>query len=137
MDEQETAAESSADPLLVARSRPRLAGLVMAVVGLFTFGLFSPFGLVLSAEKFWEPGRSRTLRVCDIVGVVLAWIGNIYLPYFLYAAWMSSGPEVTSDWVVIHLTVFTVWMAHRVFVVWRSGVTGPWAIDPDRENVQA
>lgn len=115
-----------------APRKARLAGLVLALTGLFTFGVTSPFGLILSAEKLWETDRPRLLRICDIVGVVLAWVGNIFLPYFLYLGWNDKfyvGPER----VTAYLGFLVLWMVHRVFVVWRSGVTGPWSNPPDTD----
>lgn len=133
-DDDHSESQSSLDPLLAARKRSRHAGPVMAILGLAAFGLFSPYGLILSAEKMWEPGRSRCNRVLDIIGFVLSWIGNIPLPFVLYSVWKKPGPEFPRESVVVYLAVFADWMAHRLLVVWRSGVTGPWAIDPDRER---
>jgi hypothetical protein len=93
----------------------RLAGLVFAVLGLFTYGTCSPFGLLLSAEKLREPDRPRGLLVCDWAGVVLSVPGCLFLPLFLGFAWgyFLIGPAP----VLAYLAFLLGWTWYRVRVV--------------------
>ena len=102
------------------RSGPRrgalLAGFVLAVIGIFTYATTSPFGLLLSLEKFWWHRRSMSNRILDGIGVTLGAAGTLFLPFFLVGMWNYSliGP-VPVGLYLIGLMVF-IW--HRVRIVW-------------------
>jgi threonine/homoserine efflux transporter RhtA len=56
----------------------RLAGLMLALIGVFTYGSTSPFGLVLCCEWLCDPNRTRSLRRWDWLGLVLAMPGTLF-----------------------------------------------------------
>lgn len=95
----------------------KLAGLVMAVLGAFTYATTSPFGLMLSAEKLWWRHRPFGLRLADYTGVVLGGAGTLLLPVVLVGMWTYSliGPQP----VLLYLAFLAGWTWHRVRVVWQ------------------
>lgn len=62
---------------------PRLAGLVLALLGAITYGATSAFGLVLCVEWLRDPSRPAHLRRWDWVGLVLA------IPGVAFFVWLS------------------------------------------------
>jgi hypothetical protein len=95
----------------------QLAGLVLAVLGVLTYGATSPFGLVLCAEWIRDPARSLRLRVWDWVGLILAIPGTAFFLWlsvsmFDYAPGGASfGAMVAGYWVA-----FLVWLLVRMRV---------------------
>ena len=71
-----------AEPTLAPRAQ--LAGLVLALLGLPTWGATSPFGLVLCVEWLLDPQRPAHLRRWDAAGAVLA------VPGVLFFVWLSA-----------------------------------------------
>jgi hypothetical protein len=108
---------SAAEDLDRHRHGAKLAGFVLAVLGVITYGTTSPFGLMLSAEKMGWRNRSPGLRTADWVGVVLGGLGTLFLPVFLVGMWNYSlvGPQP----VLLYLAFLAGWTWHRVRVVWR------------------
>ena len=103
---------------------PRLAGLVMSLLGCSTYCATSPFGLVLSVEKLLEPGRPRRYRARDWLGAGLGFVGWLTLPLWLFGAWTlrPAGPVV----VLLYLAFLVGWLAWRATFVW-GGLYRAWA----------
>lgn len=102
-----------------ARGGARLAGLVLAVLGVVTYGSTSAFGLVLCVEWLWDRSRKPSLRRWDWVGCVLA------VPGTAFFLWVSMGlfgyapggtnfaAMITAYWVG-----FGVWLLVRARTRW-------------------
>lgn len=93
------------------REPDKLAGFVLAMLGLVMFGSTSPFGLVLCWEWLRDPTRRADLRRFDAVGFVLAIPGAAfwaYLSYWFSLYYMGGTPEpfalywwVFASWTVV------------------------------------
>lgn len=96
--------------------KARLAGLVMAILGVITYGTTSPFGVMLCAEKMYEKDRPKGLRICDWIGLILSVPGCFVVPVFLHFVWNYSilGPTPAT----LYLGFLIVWTWHRVRIVW-------------------
>lgn len=101
-----------AEPTLAPRAQ--LAGLVLALLGLPTWGATSPFGLVLCVEWLLDPRRPAHLRRWDAVGAVLA------VPGVLFFVWLSAvmldhpaGGLVAAYWLG-----FAWWLTLRARTRW-------------------
>ena len=53
------------------KPRSQLAGLVLALLGVVTYGATSAFGMVLCLEWLYDPKRALQLRQWDLIGFVL------------------------------------------------------------------
>lgn len=96
--------------------RARLAGVVMAMLGFFTYATTSPFGFVLSLEKLFESNRSPGLKSLDRGGVIFGGAGTPILPAVLYGMWTYS---LIGPWpVVYYLTFLAAWVLYRKRFVW-------------------
>jgi drug/metabolite transporter superfamily protein YnfA len=104
-----------------AKRNPQLAGLVLALLGLVTYGATSPFGLVLSAEWLADPARPRTLRRWDWLGAGLALPGTAYfvLLSVQLRAYAPGGTSVT-PMIVGYWAGFAVWLWVRSRTRWRG-----------------
>lgn len=95
--------------------RPRLAGLVLAVIGVFSFGSTSPFAAVLCLEWLRDPARRPDLKKWDLLGLILSVPGSVVVAaWFTPDAWANTlyfGPgPVIAYWVG-----FAGWVAYRGF----------------------
>ena len=96
--------------------KARLAGFVLSLMGLGTCGVTSPFGLLLSLEKYGETERKGWLAAVDITGIILGAPGTLLVPFFLYAMW--NYPPVGPVPVLIYLMILIPWTWHRLRVAW-------------------
>ncbi len=104
-----------------AKRNPRLAGLVLALLGLATYGATSPFGLVLSAEWLADPTRPRPLRRWDWLGGGLALPGTAY--FLLLSVKMrdyAPGGTSVAPMLVSYWGGFAVWLWFRSRTRWRG-----------------
>jgi len=99
----------------------KLAGVVLALLGLLTYGATSAFGFVLCAEWLRDPARPPQLRRWDWIGLVLAVPGVPYIilmsvALFDYAPGGSSfAPLIAGYWAG-----FAVWLLVRSRTRWRE-----------------
>lgn len=95
----------------------RLAGLVLALLGVLTYGATSAFGLVLCAEWLRDPARPASLRTWDRVGLVFAVPGVAYFVWLSVALFdyapggVSFAPMIVTYWVG-----FVVWLLARLLL---------------------
>lgn len=97
----------------------KLAGGILAVLGLFTHGSTCPFAVVLGLE--WMADRRRCPhapavdRLCVTLGGLLsaywAMMSATYLPFLVPAL----APAVIAYW-----TAFGGWLVWRMFTRWRN-----------------
>jgi hypothetical protein len=92
----------------------QLAGFVLAVVGLFTYGSTGPFAFVLCLEWVCNPDRPRNLKRLDWVGLVLSVPESLFFAYlsiglFTYA----PGGNSFAPMIVAYWGSFTGWVLWR------------------------
>ena len=103
------------------REKAKLAGLVLGLMGCFSYGATSPFGLVLNAEWIRDPDRRTELRSWDIFGLVLCIPGTAYFLFFTIALFDYSpggggfGPMLSIYWIA-----FVIWLGVRLKTRWRD-----------------
>jgi len=103
------------------KARSQLAGLVLALLGLLTYGATSAFGLVLCLEWLYDPSRSRKLREWDLIGFYLS------IPGVLFFVWLSvehfeyppRGRSLTGM-IVAYWGGFAIWLWFRSITRWRA-----------------
>lgn len=101
------------------RRPPKLAGTVLAVLGLCTHGSTCPWALVLNLEWMADRRRCPHRPLADHFGVALS------LPLSLY--WVMASvtvapfyaPELTPA-VIGYWVTFAVWVVARMFTRWRD-----------------
>ncbi|WP_439622745.1 hypothetical protein [Gemmata sp.] len=117
-----------------AKPGTQLAGLVLALLGAFTYGATSAFGLVLCAEWLLDPRRPAHLRRWDAVGAVLA------VPGVLFFAWLSvamfdykPGGKPMGVLIAAYWAAFAWWLTVRYRTRWRHLRRSP---EPPDEELQ-
>jgi len=102
-----------------ATDRVRLAGLVLAGLGVLTYGGTSAFGLVLCVEWLCDPNRARRLRLWDWVGLVLAVPGAAFFILFSIGLF-DYAPGGTIGPIPVYWVGFGVWLLVRSRTRWRG-----------------
>ncbi len=106
--------ELSSEPLVTPappKTNPQLAGLVLAALGILTYGATSPYGLILSVEWLRDTNRDWMLRKFDWLGVILGVPGTLYFMNFSYTmgnyapGGQSFGTLIWLNWAGVFLTM--------------------------------
>lgn len=102
-----------------AKPPAQLAGLVLSLLGVLTYGATSPFGLVLCVEWLIDPRRPAPLRRWDAVGALLA------APGVLFFAWLSvamfdyaPGGKSMGVLIAAYWVTFAWWLTVRARTRW-------------------
>lgn len=100
---------------------PKLADLVLAILGALTMGATSPFALVLSLEWLFDPSRIGWPRRLDWIALVLS------IPGTAFFVWLSIGlfdyaPGGASFALMLssYWLAFAIWLLVRVRTRWRE-----------------
>lgn len=101
------------------KEKAQLAGLVLGLLGCFTYGSTSPFGLVLNGEWIRDPDRRASLRGFDIFGLVLCIPGRLFFLYFSVAMFTySPGGNGFAPMILIYWLAFAIWLLIRKKTRW-------------------
>lgn len=105
----------------------KLAGLVLGLLVLMTYGSTGPYAAVLSAEWLLDRRRPHSIQA-DVVGLVSGIGGSMLWSLFCVMFWTGyRSPHI----VLLYWRVFLVWLLVRALTRWRELAAFREADDPD------
>lgn len=93
----------------------KLAGLVLGLLAVITYGATGPYAAVLSAEWLLDHRRPHLIRA-DVVGLALGIGGSMYWSLVCVGFWTAPAIHI----VLIYWGAFLVWALVRAFNRWRE-----------------
>lgn len=101
------------------KQRGQLAGTVLALLGIVTYGATSQFGLVLSLEWIRDPRRDSDFRLFDWMGVIVGLPGTMYFLYFTAMMFdYAPGGQSFGSLLLGYWAMFGLWIMYRRRTRW-------------------